>query len=115
MYKGRRRITHLGSARLRWVLYQMVSETSKYVPEVRAKYLRRRLAGHRNRQKNLVACIPQLLALVMALWRDERLYEDRPDMAEQVRRLEAELEHRKKQRRRKSARQSPGRSPRTAA
>jgi transposase len=109
-YKGRRRITHLGNDRLRWILYQMASETSKYVPEVRAKYLRRRLAGHTNRQQNLVAAIPQLLALVIALMREERCYEARPEKVEEVRRLEAELERRKKQRRK-----SPGRSRHAAA
>jgi transposase len=93
-YKGRRRISHLGSSRLRWILYQMVSETSKYVPEVRAKYLRRRLAGHPNRQKNLVASIPQLLALVVALLRERRPYEERTEVGDQVRRLEAGLEKR---------------------
>jgi transposase len=109
-YKGRRRITHLGNApersfgELRWVLYQMVSETSKYVPEVRAKYLRRRLAGHANRQKNLVAVIAQLLALVIALMREGRTYEEHPERIEEVRRLEAEIERRKKQRRRSSDR-----------
>jgi len=34
-YKGRRRVSHIGNARLRWVLYRMASETSKYVPEIR--------------------------------------------------------------------------------
>ena len=97
-YKGRRRISHLGNSRLRWVLYQMASETSKHVPEVRAKYLRRRLAGHVNRQKNLVAAIPQLLALVVALMREGRPYEARPESEEEVRRLEAELEKRPERR-----------------
>jgi hypothetical protein len=103
-YRGRRRITHLGNARLRWILYLMASETSKYVPEIRGKYLRRRLAGHTNRQKNLVAVIPQLLALLIALMRDGRRYEERPEMVAEAERLEAVLERRKKQRR-----QSPGR------
>lgn len=109
-YRGRRRITHLGNARLRWVLYQMASETSKYVPEVRAKYLRRRLAGHTNRQKNLVAVIPQLLALLIALMRDGRHYEERSEASVEVQRLEAVLARRKKQRR-----QRPGRNRGAAA
>ena len=109
-YKGRRRITHLGNSRLRWVLYQMAGETSKYVPEIRAKYLRRRGAGHGNRQKNLVAVIPQLLALLVALMRDERRYEERAETVAEVERLEAVLARRRRQRR-----QSPGRSRGTAA
>ena len=98
-YKGRRRISHIGNARLRWVLFQMASETSKYVPEVRVKYLRRRLLGQTNRNKNLVAAIPQLLALVMALLREGRTYEERPESVELMRRLEAELERQKTERR----------------
>lgn len=54
-YRGRRRISHLGGARLRWILYQMVSETSKYVPEIRIKYLERRLDYGGSRNKHLVA------------------------------------------------------------
>ena len=73
-YKGRRRVSHLGNARLRWILYQMTSETSKYIPEVRCKYLRRRLSGSSNRTKNLCAALPKLLGLIVALWRDERPY-----------------------------------------
>lgn len=91
-YTSRRRISRLGNARLRWVLYQMASETSKYVPEIRCKYLRRRLKGQTNRTKNLVALTPLLLALLMALLRSGRPYEERPEAVEEMQRLEAELE-----------------------
>ena len=94
-YQGRRRISHMGNARLRWVLYRMASETSKYVPEVRCKYLRRRLAGQTNRTKNLVATIPPMLALVMTLIRQERPYQQRPESLAAMRRLEAKLEDKK--------------------
>ena len=104
-YKGRRRISHLGNARLRWVLFQMASETAKYVPEVRVKYLRRRLAGQTNRTKNLVAAVPQLLSLAMALLREGRPYEERPETMAEVRGLEAELERPQPQRSRRRARQ----------
>lgn len=88
-YRSRRRISHLGNSRLRWLLYQMVSETSKYVPEVRIKYLQRRLKHGGSRTKHLVACIPQLLQLLMALMREERSYEERAETAEQLQQLEA--------------------------
>lgn len=90
-YRGRRRVSHLGNNRLRWILYQMASETSKYVPEVRTKYLRRRLRGHVNRKKNIVASIPQLLALLVALIREDRLYMEDAARIDEVRRLEEEL------------------------
>ncbi len=91
-YKGHRRISHIGNSRLRWVLYRMASETTKYVPEVRCKYLRRRLKGQTNRSKNLVATIPNLLTLVMRLLREERPYRERPDTLAEMHRLEAQLE-----------------------
>ncbi len=96
-YKGRRRITHLGNPRLRWVLYRMVQETTKYVPEVRCKYLRRQLE-HPNRQKNLVACVPKLLELIMVLIEEQRQYEQRASSWQEVARLEAKLEQRRKKR-----------------
>lgn len=88
-YRSRRRISHLGNARLRWLLYQMASETSKYVPEVRMKYLERRLKHGGSRTKHLVACIPQLLQLLMALMRDRRPYQERAEALAQMKRLEA--------------------------
>lgn len=102
-YRGRRRVSHLGNSRLRWILYQMASETSKYVPEVRTKYLRRRLRGHVNRKQNLVASIPQLLALLVALMREGRLYAEDATRIDELRQLEEEL-RRSKTRRRRSRR-----------
>ena len=93
-YKGRRRVSHLGNARLRWILYQMASETSKYIPEVRCKYLRRRLSGSSNRTKNLCAALPKLLGLIVALWRDERPYTIEQQAQLELHRLEARLEDR---------------------
>jgi transposase len=47
-YAGRRHISHLGNRRLAWVLYKMVEETAKYIPEVRIKFIKRsRLFGTR--------------------------------------------------------------------
>ena len=66
----------------------MASETSKYVPEVRCKYLTRRLKHGGSRTKHLVACIPQLLQLLMALMREGRCYEQRPESLAQMQHLE---------------------------
>ena len=98
-YRSRRRISHLGNSRLRWILYQMTSETSKYVPEVRCKYLQRRLKHGGSRTKHLVACIPQLLQLLMALMRDQRSYEQRAETVAQLQELETryQLVQRRKQ------------------
>ena len=106
-YRGRRRITHLGNARLRWVLFQMASQTSKYVPEVRLKYLERRLKHGGSRDKHLVAAIPQLLQLLWALMRRGRLYEPRAEPLERLKQLEARYQavQRKKKRRPQGTRQ----------
>ncbi len=83
---------------MRWVLYRMVEETSKYVPEVRCKYLRRQLE-HPKRQKNLVASLPKLLELVMVLIEEQRPYQERAEASAEVARLEAALERRRQRRR----------------
>jgi transposase len=86
-YRGRRRLSHLGNPRLRWVLFSMASQAVTYVPEVRAKYLRRRLK-HANRTKNVVACVPTLLSLITTMVRQERPYYDDPSTEAEVIRLE---------------------------
>ena len=92
-YRGRNRISHIGNGRLRWVLFMMTKETAKYVPEVRVKYLRRQLK-RRNYLKNITACTPKVLQLIMSLVREERLYEPHmnPDIEISVRQLELEYE-----------------------
>ena len=37
------RINKIGNSRLQWVVFQMTKETSKYIPEIRIKYLKRQL------------------------------------------------------------------------
>ena len=72
-YRGRRRLSHLGNPRLRWVIFSMASQAATHVPEVRAKYLRRCLK-HPNRTKNVVACVPTLLSLITTMVREQRPY-----------------------------------------
>ncbi|HQT91113.1 MAG TPA: transposase [Candidatus Kryptobacter bacterium] len=88
-YVGTRHIAHIGNRRLAWVLYTMTEETAKWVPEVRAKYLRRQIKRRRHR-KNVVASTPQLLKLIMALVKERRRYELRQDKVTEVRKLEAQ-------------------------
>lgn len=63
-----------------------------------------RLAGHGNRTKNLVAALPQLLALITVMLREARCCEERPKARAEVARFEAALKRRAKQRRRSSGR-----------
>ena len=86
-YVGARHISHIGSKRLSWLLYTMTEETARWVPEIRAKYLRRQL-HRRNHRKSVVASIPQLLKLIMALVKEQREYQIHPDSLAQMQALE---------------------------
>lgn len=93
---GPRHISHIGNNRLRWVIFKMIEETAKYIPEVRIKFLKRQLKK-RCYKKNLMACCSQLLKLLMALTRENRPYEYRPEALKEMRRLEEKYEQLKKQ------------------
>jgi transposase len=90
-YSGTRHISSIGNTRLRWILYKMTEETARRVPEVRVKYLRRQLK-HRKHVKNVVASIPQLLQLIMAMEHHQRCYEVRPDILNELTHLETTYE-----------------------
>jgi transposase len=86
-YSGTRHISSIGNSRLRWILYKMAEETARRVPEVRVKYLRRQLK-RRKHVKNVVASIPQLLQLVMAMEKHQRPYRTRPEVLTELKELE---------------------------
>lgn len=104
-YVGHRRISHIGNARLRCVLYQMAVQTTKVVPFVRRRYLQRQRKSSPYR-KNVVASIAQLLKLVCTLINEQRPYEERPAERAMIRRLERKLEPKQttKPKRRRSVR-----------
>lgn len=54
----------------------MTEETAKRVPEVRSKYLRRQLKRRKHR-KSVVASMPQLLQIILALHKNKRTYDTR--------------------------------------
>jgi len=89
-YSGQRRISRIGNARLRCVLYQMAVQTCQSVPYVRRRYLQRQLK-HPAYRKNVVAAISQLLKLVCALVNEQRPYETRTGEWTEVRKLERKL------------------------
>jgi transposase len=86
-YSGTRHISSIGNSRLRWILYKMAEETAKRVPEVRVKYLRRQLK-RRKHVKNVVASIPQLLQLIMAMEKHRSPYRTRPEVLIELKELE---------------------------
>jgi transposase len=96
-YSGTRHISSIGNSRLRWVLYKMTEETARRVPEVRIKYLHRQLK-RRMHVKNIVASIPQLLQLIMAMEKDQRNYQERPEILLELKNLESKYAQLKAQR-----------------
>ncbi|MGA9115315.1 MAG: IS110 family transposase [Bacteroidota bacterium] len=96
-YSGTRHISSIGNSRLRWILYKMAEETSKRVPEVRVKYLRRQLK-RRKHVKNVVASIPQLLQLIMAMEKHQSPYRTRPEVLPELKELEEKYRQLKAQR-----------------
>jgi len=86
-YSGTRHISSIGNCRLRWILYKMAEETARRVPEVRVKYLRRQLK-RRNHVRNVVAVVPQVLQLIMAMEKRQRPYELRETVLKELQELE---------------------------
>ena len=76
--RGPRRLSGIGNRRLSRILYQMLHQTVRVVPYVRRRFLSRELERPCYR-KNLLAAVSQLLSLLMALIKANRLYEDRAD------------------------------------
>ena len=95
-YVGTRHISHIGNRRLAWLLYTMTEETANWVPEVRAKYLRRQIKRRKHR-KNVVASTPQILKIIMALVKEGRPYELRQDKLSEMRKLEVKYAEMKQQ------------------
>jgi transposase len=96
-YTGYRRMSHIGNKRLSSLLYRMTAEAVKYIPEVRIKFINRQLNRALYR-KNIVACVPVLLKLMMALAKEQRLYEERPAKLKQLEPLEQAYQQHKQQR-----------------
>jgi transposase len=90
-YSGTRHISSIGNNRLRWIVYMMTEETAKRVPEVRIKYLRRQLK-RRKHVKNVVAAVPQLLQLIVAMEKHQHTYTERPEAVAAMNELEAQYE-----------------------
>jgi len=80
----------------------MTQETIKYIPEVRIKYLKRKIK-HSSRTRSIIACSSQLLQLIMALIKANRYYEFIPENQSLVWQLEYQYEKTKKNRKRKNA------------
>lgn len=90
-FVGRRHISRIGNRRLSWIIYKMTEETARYVPEVRIKYLRRQLQ-RRQYRKNLIACVPVLLKLIVSLVKKNRIYHESEEKLAELSELEVQYE-----------------------
>ncbi len=103
-YVGKKRISHIGNRRLSWIIYWMCEQTSRSIPEIRIKYLRRQL--HRPcHRKSLIACVPILLKLIKQLTKEQRLYEFRDNKVDYVKQLEYEYEAKTNKKKKKKQQQ----------
>jgi transposase len=93
-YVGKRHISRMGNHRLCWAVYKMAEETARYVPEVRAKYLRRQIkqAVH---SKSVVAASTTLLKIIVALVKSNRPYQSNPDNIKALEILESRYKEKK--------------------
>jgi hypothetical protein len=91
-YIGPRRMSHIGNKRLSWIIYKMTEETARYLPEVRMKYLRRYLNTKSKYRKNIIACSSTLLKLIVALVKQKRPYEIRPENVKELAKLEQQYQ-----------------------
>ena len=105
-YVGPRRMSHIGNKRLSWIIYKMTEETTKYLPEVRMKYLRRQMNTKSKYRKNIIACSSPLLNLIVALVKQRRPYEFREEKVKKLQQLEQKYQaykQSKKSKRKKAA------------
>lgn len=102
-YVGPRRMSHIGNKRLSWIIYKMAEETARYLPEVRMKYLRRYLNTKSKYRKNIIACSSTLLKLIVALVKENRPYEFRPENVKELKKLEEQYQALKKSKAKKAA------------
>ena len=102
--KGYRKISHLGNHRLRAVLYKMTEETKNHIPEVRIRFLKRQLKQPIY-TRNITACTTNLLKIIMALIRENRMYAYDPDKVREMEELDARYQVEKQKRQRKGIKQ----------
>ena len=95
---GARHINGIGNKRLNHILNQMTEQTVRYLPEVGNKYMRRQLKKPSYR-KNIIASIPQLLKLIIALLRDNRPYEFKEEKLKEMAELKEQYDELRKKRR----------------
>ena len=100
-YKGYRHISRIGNNRLRSIIYRMTTETKNHIPEIRIRFLNRKMTHDRYR-KNIIACSSNLLKLIMVLVQENRPYEFREEKVKELQELEHKIEHLQEKKTKKS-------------
>jgi transposase len=86
-YAGRRKINRLGNKRLLKLIYVMTTQTARYMPEVRIKFLKRQIKK-KSYRKNIFAASSILMRILMVLIKEKRTYEIREEKVRELERLE---------------------------
>jgi transposase len=86
-YAGTRRINRLGNRRLLKLIYIMTTQTARFMPEVRVKFLKRQIKK-KSYRKNIFAASSILMRILMVLIKEKRTYELRDEAVEEMQRLE---------------------------
>jgi transposase len=94
-YAGTRRINRLGNKRLLKLIYIMTTQTARYMPEVRIKFLKRQIK-QKSYRKNIFAASSILMRILMVLIKEKRPYEVREDKVQEMERLELKYNPEKK-------------------
>lgn len=94
-FAGVRHINKLGNKRLARVFFQMLEQTSRYVPEIRFKYLTRKIKC-RNYKKNIISISDNLSKLIIKLFNNNELYQENTDEILKTKIKELEKKHNKK-------------------
>jgi transposase len=94
-YAGTRRINRLGNKRLLKLIYVMTTQTARFMPEVRIKFLKRQIKK-KSYRKNIFAASSVLMRILMALIKEKRTYELREEAVQEMEMLELKYNPEKK-------------------
>ncbi len=94
-YAGMRRLNKLGNKRLLKLIYIMTTQTARFMPEVRIKFLKRQIKK-KSYRKNIFAASSILMRILMVLIKEKRTYEIREDKVQEMEKLELKYNPEKK-------------------
>ncbi len=95
-YAGTRRINRMGNRRLLKLIYIMTTQTARFMPEVRIKFLKRQIKK-KSYRKNIFAASSILMRILMVLIKEKRTYEIREDRVREMENLELKYNPEKKE------------------